>query len=322
MADKELLSQEEIDALLHGVLNGQVAAGADMPAPGDVTEYDFGRQNTIIRGSMPALEQIYERFAAGLSDSMFELLRRRAEVAAADSQVIDFAEYMNSLYTPTSVHVVKLHPLPGDALVLFDPRLVFMFIDHYFGGRGRLPGKYEAREFGRTGNRMIERLLERVLAELVSAWAPLLAIESEHRRMAADFQYDAVISARQAVIVNSFEVQLDGSSGALHVVLPCSMLEPIRPRLDAGLSGGGMQPGSTWQRALRDELRSAEVEVVCRLATTGLKLADVMALREGDVIPIQSPQKVTLACRDIPVYHGCAGIIGDRRAMRITGAAG
>jgi len=117
-------------------------------------------------------------------------------------------------------------------------------------------------------------------------------------------------------------VQLDGCSGALHVVMPCSMLAPIRSQLDAGLPGGGRQSSSAWRVALRDELGSAGVELACRLATTGLRLADIMALREGDVIPIESPQTVTLACRDIPVYHGRAGLIGDRRAVRITGAAG
>jgi len=322
MTDKELLSQEEIDALLHGVLNGEVETSPAVTAEGGVSDYDFGGQNTIVRGSMPALELINDRFAGGFSDSLFELLRRNASVSVSGVQILNFADYMHSLFIPASLNVVRIRPLQGTALLVFDPRLVFMFIDHYFGGNGRYPGKIEAREFSHTENSVISLLLEKASSNLVAAWAPLLDIEIEALPTETNPQSTNIVGAKEAVVVTSFEVALDGSSGEIHVVLPCSMIEPIRDQLDAGLSSDGAVINKQWRHALRDELSSAQLELVCEFTKTQLNLSEIMSLKKGDVIPVEAPQAVTLSCHDIPVYKGQIGISQGHCAVRVTSAAG
>ena len=101
MAVQDLLSQDEIDALLHGVDDGLVQTES-LGEPGSVKSYDLTSQDRIVRGRMPTLEMINERFARYTRISMFNLLRRSADVAVGGVQVMKFGEYVHSLYVPTS----------------------------------------------------------------------------------------------------------------------------------------------------------------------------------------------------------------------------
>jgi flagellar motor switch protein FliM len=136
MAVQDLLSQDEIDALLHGVDDGLVETETDAD-PASVKSYDLTSQDRIVRGRMPTLEMINERFARYTRISMFNLLRRSADVAVGGVQVMKFGEYVHSLYVPTSLNLVKMKPLRGTSLFILDAKLVFKLVDNFFGGDGR-----------------------------------------------------------------------------------------------------------------------------------------------------------------------------------------
>ena len=153
MAVQDLLSQDEIDALLHGVDDGLVETEADAE-PGSVKSYDLTSQDRIVRGRMPTLEMINERFARYTRISMFNMLRRSADVAVGGVQVMKFGEYVHSLYVPTSLNLVKMKPLRGTALFILDAKLVFKLVDNFFGGDGR-HAKIEGREFTPTELRVV-----------------------------------------------------------------------------------------------------------------------------------------------------------------------
>ncbi|MGM0633465.1 MAG: flagellar motor switch protein FliM, partial [Pseudomonadota bacterium] len=145
---QDLLSQDEIDALLHGVDDGDVDTDEDL-APGEVRSYDLTSQDRIVRGRMPTLEMINERFARYTRISLFNLMRRSAEVSVNGVQINKFGEYLHTMYVPTSLNLVKFRPLRGTALIVLDARLVFALVDNYFGGDGR-HAKIEGREFTPT----------------------------------------------------------------------------------------------------------------------------------------------------------------------------
>jgi flagellar motor switch protein FliM len=145
MSGNEILNQDEIDALIHGVDSGTVSTESE-PAPNEARSYDFATQVRIVRGRMPTLEMINERFARLFRTSLFNFLRRTPEIAVGPVQMNKFSEYVHSLHVPTNLNLVRVPPLRGTALIVFDPKFVFAAVDNFFGGNGR-HAKIEGREF-------------------------------------------------------------------------------------------------------------------------------------------------------------------------------
>jgi len=314
----DLLSQEEIDALLHGVGSGDVETETDEGPEGEVQQYDFTSQDRIVRGRMPTLEMINERFARHFRISLFNMLRRQAEIAIGGVQMLKFSEYVHSLFVPTSLNLVKIPPLRGTALFVFDPKLVFSAVDNYFGGDGRFHAKIEGREFTPTEQRVIQRMLEQCFSDLKQAWKPVLEIDFEYQNSEVNPQFANIVSPTEVVVVSTFHIELEGGGGALHVTMPYSMVEPIRDLLDAGVQSDRSEVDERWRIAIREEMKSAEVEVSSTLTQVTLSMGELMDLKPGDVIPIDMPETVTVRAEGIPVFRGRLGTSNGMRAIKIT----
>ncbi len=314
----DLLSQEEIDALLHGVGSGDVETETDEGPEGEVQQYDFTSQDRIVRGRMPTLEMINERFARYFRISLFNMLRRQAEIAIGGVQMLKFSEYVHSLFVPTSLNLVKIPPLRGTALFVFDPKLVFSAVDNYFGGDGRFHAKIEGREFTPTEQRVIQRMLEQCFSDLKQAWKPVLEIDFEYQNSEVNPQFANIVSPTEVVVVSTFHIELEGGGGALHVTMPYSMVEPIRDLLDAGVQSDRSEVDERWRIAIREEMKSAEVEVSSTLTQVSITMGELMDLKPGDVIPIDMPETVTVRAEGIPVFRGRLGTSNGMRAIKIT----
>jgi flagellar motor switch protein FliM len=315
----DLLSQEEIDALLHGVGSGDIDTDGDAElADGEAQNYDFTSQDRIVRGRMPTLEMINERFARYFRISLFNMLRRTAEISVGGVQMLKFAEYVHSLFVPTSLNLVKVNPLRGTGLFVFDPKLVFIVVDNYFGGDGRFPTKIEGREFTPTEQRVIQRILHQAFDDLVQAWRPVLPISFEYLNSEVNPQFANIVSPTEVVVVSTFHIELEGGGGALHVTLPYAMVEPIRDLLDAGVQSDRSEVDDRWRVAIREEMKGATVELSSVLAETNISMRDLMNLKAGDVIPIDFPEVVTLRAEDIPVFRGRFGVAQGNHAIKIT----
>ncbi|MFP5507336.1 MAG: flagellar motor switch protein FliM [Gammaproteobacteria bacterium] len=315
----DLLSQEEIDALLHGVGSGDIDTEGDAHlADGEAQNYDFTSQDRIVRGRMPTLEMINERFARYFRISLFNMLRRSAEISVGGVQMLKFAEYVHSLFVPTSLNLVKVNPLRGTGLFVFDPKLVFIVVDNYFGGDGRFPAKIEGREFTPTEQRVIQRILHQAFADLTQAWKPVLPVEFEYLNSEVNPQFANIVSPTEVVVVTTFHIELEGGGGSLHVTLPYSMVEPIRDLLDAGVQSDRSEVDDRWRVAIREEMKGAPIELSSILTETTISMRDLMNLKPGDVIPIEFPERVTLRAEDIPVFRGRFGVSQGNRAIKIT----
>lgn len=315
----DLLSQEEIDALLHGVGSGDIDTEGDAAlADGEAQNYDFTSQDRIVRGRMPTLEMINERFARYFRISLFNMLRRSAEISVGGVQMLKFAEYVHSLFVPTSLNLVKVNPLRGTGLFVFDPKLVFIVVDNYFGGDGRYPAKIEGREFTPTEQRVIQRILQQAFADLTQAWKPVLPVNFEYLNSEVNPQFANIVSPTEVVVVTTFHIELEGGGGSLHVTLPYSMVEPIRDLLDAGVQSDRSEVDDRWRVAIREEMKGAPIEMSSMLAETTISMRDLMNLKPGDVIPIEFPELVTLRAEDIPVFRGRFGVSQGNRAIKIT----
>lgn len=313
---QDILSQDEIDALLHGVDDGDVETESEVDT-GLITSYDLTSQDRIVRGRMPTLEMINERFARYTRISLFNLLRRTADVTVSGVQVQKFGEYVHTLYVPTSLNMVKFRPLRGLALIIFDAKLVFKLVDNFFGGDGR-HAKIEGREFTPTELRIVQMVIEQIFKDLHEAWKSLIEIDFEYVNAEVNPSLANIVSPSEVVVVSTFSVELDGGGGEIHITMPYSMIEPIREMLDAGMQSDSGDKDDRWNKFLRQDILDAEMNLECDVVEKEITLRDIVDLRDGDIIPIDMPSRHVITTNGVPMFKGIMGQANEKLAFKIT----
>jgi flagellar motor switch protein FliM len=315
MPANEILSQDEIDALLHGVDSGAVKTEPEA-APGEVRSFDFTQQVRIVRGRMPVLEVINDRFARLFRTSLFNMMRRTPEVSVGQVQLSKFADYIPTLHVPTSLNLVKVHPLRGTALIVLDPKLVFAAVDNFFGGSGRF-AKIEGREFTATEGRIIHTLLRHIFADLKEAWSHVAPLDIEYLSSEINPHFANIVSPSEIVVITSFHLELDGGGGDIHITMPYSMIEPLREMLDAGVATDRVEHDERWLMALKDEIEDAEVDLTTVLGRAKVSLAEMLNFRAGDVVPFDFTGRATVMAEDVPIFRGTYGVSHGQHAVKI-----
>ena len=317
----DLLSQDEIDALLHGVDDVKEVEEVEevLESKNDnAIKFDFSSQDRIVRGRMPTLELINERFARHMRISLFNMLRKAAEVSINGVQMMKFGEYQNTLYVPTSLNMVRFRPLKGTSLVTMEARLVFILVENFFGGDGRFHAKIEGREFTPTERRIIQLLLKIVFEDYKDAWSPVMEVEFEYLDSEVNPSMANIVSPTEVIVVSSFHIEVDGGGGDFHIVMPYSMVEPIRELLDAGVQSDKMETDVRWSSALRDEIMDVPVNFRVNLVEQDISLRDLMELQAGDVIPMKMPEHATMFVEELPTYRVKMGSSGEKLAVQIS----
>lgn len=317
MSTADLLSQDEIDALLHGVDEGEVETEpVDDAASHIARNYDFTSQERIVRGRMPTLEMVNERFARHFRIALFNFLRRAAEISVSGIQVQKFSEFIQGLFVPTNLNVIRMSPLRGRALIVMEPRLVFTAVDNFFGGGGQFYNKVEGREFTPTEMRIIRLILDMIFKDLTEAWKPVMDVEFEYINSEVNPQFANIVSPSEIVVISTIHVELEGGGGDINIALPYTMIEPIRELLDAVTSDRGEVDGR-WQESLRAEIMRSEVTLNSKLTEKEMSISEVIELKKGDVIPIEMPDTVLLEVENVPVFRGKLGLSDGNYAIEI-----
>ncbi|MGL6258068.1 flagellar motor switch protein FliM [Vibrio sp. WXL103] len=314
----DLLSQDEIDALLHGVDDVDDEVDEQIEIEGDAVSFDFSSQDRIVRGRMPTLELINERFARHMRISLFNMLRKSAEVSINGVQMMKFGEYQNTLYVPTSLNMVRFRPLKGTALITMEARLVFIMVENFFGGDGRYQARIEGREFTPTERRIVQLLLKIIFEDYKEAWSPVMGVEFEYLDAEVNPAMANIVSPTEVVVVSSFHIEVDGGGGDFHVVMPYSMVEPIRELLDAGVQSDKMETDIRWSSALRDEIMDVPVNFRVNLLEQDISLRDLMELQAGDIIPISMPEHAIMFVEELPTYRVKMGRSNEKMAVQIS----
>lgn len=316
----DLLSQAEVDALLSGMDGGDVEtdAGLGFELDGEISAFDFTTQERIIRGRMPTLEMITERFARNHRITLFNMLRKTVEIGVVGINVVKFSEYLRNLFLPTSLNLVRMRPFRGTALVTFDPKLVFSAVDYYFGGLGKFAFRIEGREFTIVESRVINMLLERFFQDMAPAWEMVENIEFESVGHEVNPQFANIVGPTDPVVVMEMSVDLEGVGGELHMVIPYQMLDPVREKLESGTQTEGGDLDDRWLRALHHEVEGINVELSCELTEVQMRVSDVMKMEPGDIIPIEMPEQVLLRVQDVPIVRGGLGMHDGCKAVRVA----
>ena len=314
---KEVLSQEEVDALFQGMQGEDEQAHEEQSQEGGVRPYDLANQDRIVRGRMPTLEVINERFARLWRVSLFNFLRRAAEISVSGVRVMKYGEFTRNLVVPSNLNLVQIKPLRGTSLFILDPRLVFTVVDNFFGGDGRFHARIEGRDFTPLEQRIIRRMLDMVFRDYRTAWKPVLELEPELTRSEVNPQFVNVATPTEVVIVSTFNVEIEGGGGSFHVCIPSSMVEPIRDQLTTGMTADRTEVDQRWMRALQGEMREAEVEIEVELLQCEVLVKDLLALRVGDVIPVEMPESVVARVDHIPILEAAYGVRDGRYALKV-----
>ena len=314
---KEFLTQDEVDALLKGV-SGEQDDAPDKPDDSQgIRPYNLATQERIVRGRMPTLEIINERFARLMRVGLFNFMRRSAEISVGPVRVQKYSEFIRNLVVPTNLNMVQAKPLRGTALFIFDPNLVFLVVDNLFGGDGRFHTRVEGREFTQTEHRIIQKLLEVVFENYEKSWNPVYAVKFEHLRSEMHTQFATIATPNEVVVTTTFTIELGTVSGDFHLCMPYAMIEPIRDILYSNLQGDHMEADKRWVRLLSRQVQSAEVELVANLGSAKLTLNQVNGLKVGDVIPLNIPSELTAEVDGVPVIECNYGVFNGQYALRV-----
>ncbi|MEN9887476.1 MAG: hypothetical protein RL758_2054 [Pseudomonadota bacterium] len=311
------LSQDEIDALLEGVTGeSQKLAKEDMPTDG-VRTYDLSSQERIVRGRMPTMEVINERFARNLRVGLFNFIRRSPEISVGTVQVQKYSMFLRELVVPTNFNIMAVRPLRGSGLIVCEPTLLFGVIDSLFGGNGKFHTRIEGRDFSPTEQRVINRMVEVVSEEYKKAWKGVYPLELAYQRSEMQPQFANIATPSEIVVSTSFSLEIGDLTGSLHVCIPYSTLEPIRDLLYSTSQGDSMEVDRRWVKLLSNEIQAAEVELVAELARTGATVEQLLAMKVGDFIELEREHVIQAKVDGVPVLECEYGTHNGKYALKV-----
>ncbi len=314
----EFLSQDEVDVLLKGV-TAETDGEKELPeadAEG-VRPYDLASQERIVRGRMPTMEIINERFARLFRIGLFNMIRRTPEISIGPVRVLKFGEFIRSLPVPSNFNLVQAKPLRGNGLFILDPNLMYLVVDNMFGGDGRFHTRVEGREFTQTEQRIVEKLLAIVFETYGKCWESVHPLKFEFVRSEMNPQFVNIATTSEVVIVTTFDIELGGNGGAFHVCMPFSMLEPVKDLLYSTMQGEHLAVDQRWLQLLSRQVQSANIELIAMLGQAEVTLEQVLKMHSGDIIPLEVGENITAFVDGVPMMECKSGVFNNRYALRV-----
>jgi flagellar motor switch protein FliM len=314
---QQILSQDEVDALLQGITGeSQKLEQEEVPKEG-IRDYDLANQERIVRGRMPTMEIINERFARNIRIGLFNLIRKSPEVSVGGIKVQKYSAFLREIVVPTNFNIVAVRPLRGSGLVVCDPTLVFAVIDSLFGGAGKFHTRIEGRDFSPTEQRVILRLLEVISAEYARAWKGIYPIELDYQRSEMQPQFATIATPSEIVVCTSFTLEIGDTSGTVHFCIPYATFEPIRDILYSSIQGDSVEHDRRWVKLLSQQIQSASVNLVADLAHAPATVEQLLALKPGDFIELDLNPLIEAKVDGVPVMECYYGTSNGKYALRV-----
>ena len=315
----EILSQDEVNALLRGISSGAIESEKKEENLGGIKPYDLTSQDRIVRGRMPTLEIINERFARLLRNDLTSALRKVAEITSTSVDMQKFGEFLKNIPLPTSLTIFKMPPLRGYAIFVLDSRLVYNLIDIFFGGTTDLHVKIEGRDFSPIENKLIKKITDMAFNAMKTAWAPVSPIDIEFQRSEINPQFATIVTPTEVVIISRFEVDIEGAVSKFMICIPYSMIEPIKEKLYSGFQSEQLEVDHRWIERFKERLKESELNIKIYLGKTSISSRDFLKIKKGDVIVldkrIEDPLVVDI--ENLPKFIAYPGKINNNMAVKI-----
>ena len=318
---EKILSQDEIDALLKGVVSGEVETQAEEEgqAAGGVKQYDLFNQERIVRGRMPTLELITDRFTRHQSLSWSSLLNTKVEFNIIGTQIMKFGAFLKTVPIPSSLNVFRMDPLRGNGLFVLNAFLVYLCVDYFYGGKGQTHVKPEGRDFTPIQFRIIKKLVQLAFEDMDKAWRAALTVKTELVRSEVNPQFAMVVSASEIVFVTTLQVQFGEITSDFFIVYPYSMIEPIKEKLYSGIVSDQVEQDGSWAIRFHEKVQECSLGITVRLGTATVKVRDVLDFAPGDLILLDQRPGDPLDCfvEGYLKFQGSPGVSKGNHACRI-----
>ncbi|QNP58951.1 flagellar motor switch protein FliM [Paenacidovorax monticola] len=311
------LSQEEVDALLEGVTGESQKSVEEEVESGAVRNYDISSQERIVRGRMPTMEIVNERFARNFRIGLFNFIRRSPEISVGTVSVQRYSAFLRELAVPTNFNILSIRPLRGSGLVVCEPSLVFGIIDTLYGGVGKFQTRIEGRDFSPTEQRVINRLVDVICEEYKKAWHGIYPLELVYQRSEMQPQFANIATPSEIVVSTAFQLEIGDLSGAIHICMPYATLEPIRDVLYSSTQGDSIEVDRRWVKVLTREIQAAEVTLVAELARADATVEQLLAMKPGDFIELDREPRIRASIGGVPIFECQYGTHNAKYAIRI-----
>ncbi|WP_140629796.1 flagellar motor switch protein FliM [Methylibium rhizosphaerae] len=315
--NQQILSQDEVDALLQGITGESQKLEQEEVQSGGIRDYDLASQERIVRGRMPTLEIINERFSRNIRIGLFNFIRKTPEVSVGSIKVQKYSAFLREIVVPTNFNIVSVKPLRGSGLVVCDPTLVFAVIDSLFGGLGKFHTRIEGRDFSPTESRIITRLVEVIEAEYKKAWHGVYPLELQYQRSEMQPQFANIAAPSEIVVSTSFTLEIGETTGTIHFCIPYATLEPIRDVLYSTVQGDSAEPDRRWVKLLKQQIQSAEVQVVAELAHAHATVEQLLSLKPGDFLELDLNKVIEAKVDGVPIFNCQYGTSNGKYALKI-----
>jgi flagellar motor switch protein FliM len=315
--NQQILSQDEVDALLQGITGESQKLEAAVESEGSVRNYDLANQERIVRGRMPTMEIIGERFARNIRIGLFNFIRKSPEVSINGIKVQKYSAFLREIVVPTNFNIVSVRPLRGSGLIVCDPSLVFAVIDALFGGVGKFHTRIEGRDFSPTEQRVITRLVDCIITEYRNAWQGIYPLDLEYQRSEMQPQFANIATPSEIIVASSFTLEIGETSGSVHFCVPYSTLEPIRDVLYSTTQGDSVETDRRWVNLLKAQIQSAEVDLVAELATAPATVEQLLSFKPGDFIELDLDPMIQAKVDGVPVFDCHYGTSAGKYAIKI-----
>jgi len=317
----QVLSQDEVDALLTGISGGEVETETDKPSDtSGIKVYDLTSQEKVIRGRMPVLELISDRFARLVRSSLSSSLRKPVGVTVVSNDMMKYGDFLRALPVPTSLHIYRMEPLRGNVMMVLESKLVFCLVDLSFGGSGKESFKVEGREFTGIENRLVKNLVNIMLNDLKEAWKNIQPISLHFVRSEVNPQFAAIVAPDDIVVIISLELEMENSTGKTTLCIPYASLAPLKDKLQGGVQSEQLERDNLWAEGFRRQLLKAPVEVMVRLGNAEVTGKELLNLNVGDVIQLDTFSKgeLRLDIGGITKFMGYPGLYKGNQALQIS----
>lgn len=306
------ITNDEVEALLD-----KKATGA---ADGTPQVYDLVARDRIVRGRMPALDRLNERWVAEFQRKLGDLIRRPLEVTLQEVQLAPYGNWLAGLPVPTSFNLFTIKPWPRNALVAVDGKLLFALVNSYYGGGGRAaPGA--VRESLTPTEQRLNRIIIDLLTELFRrALSPVAALEFQHAQSEINASYLNMATPSETVVVTRVEVTLNEAGGSIALIMPLSSFDPVRDKLAEGLKTVSPETRQRWRKGLRHQLENTELDLTSVFLETEISVRELVNMKSGDILPIEMPKTAVLCSGERPLLRGKFGLSRGYNAVSVLEA--
>jgi flagellar motor switch protein FliM len=318
---EQILSQDEVDALLKGISGGDIEEPEE-PLDTDAlgyTPYDFSQQERIVQVKMPALEFINDTFLRSVRTSLTNALRRIIDITSVPTEFERFGAFVRTLPVPSSLQIFKMDPFRGHALLVLEPKLVFTFVESFLGGNAAKSVRIEGRDFTAIEQRLIRRVVNLLLSDMEKAWYSLQPLKIQYIRSEINPQFAKICEPEDVVVINKFEVDMDRSIGSITTCVPLANLESVKKKLLGTFQREQSEEDLVQQRNLTQNIKNVPVEVKVELGKAHIPAGDILELETGDIIQLDRRKDDLLPAyvAGIRKYMGTPGIYRGNKALRV-----